>query len=289
MRRGSWRSSTKVSKNQVVCARCHLTGLASGIDWIAQSSAESGAASARVASRTAAKRCRERCVAAAACGLRGAGSFIGTSSAASSRMPHSTATPGVASDDLAHHRRRVESFASERSPGPRRTASGAHATSRPPLVCGSVSMARSASPSRGAQLHAAAVARPVPTRGAGDNSLAREIERAGSRGMRLPIERARAAFEPLAISSRWPSRPKPVTSVSAWTPVQLAELRARRVELRGRWRSSRCSRRRRAALLQRRADDADAERLAEYQLVAGRAPALRLRFRGSTRPIATRP
>jgi hypothetical protein len=33
-----------------------LTGLASGIDWIAQSSAESGAASRRVAVRTAKKR-----------------------------------------------------------------------------------------------------------------------------------------------------------------------------------------------------------------------------------------
>src|SRR5450759_5157234 len=40
-----------VSKNQVVCARCHFTGLASGIDWIAQSSADSGAASAQVARR----------------------------------------------------------------------------------------------------------------------------------------------------------------------------------------------------------------------------------------------
>ena len=30
---GSAAASTKVSKNQVVCARCHLTGLASAIDW----------------------------------------------------------------------------------------------------------------------------------------------------------------------------------------------------------------------------------------------------------------
>ena len=47
------RSSTKVSKNQVVCARCHFTGLASGIDCSAQSSADSGAASARPVCRTA--------------------------------------------------------------------------------------------------------------------------------------------------------------------------------------------------------------------------------------------
>src|SRR5688572_26354792 len=55
-RAGFSRASTKDSKNQVVCARCHLVGLASGIDWIAQSSALSGAASARVAARTSWKR-----------------------------------------------------------------------------------------------------------------------------------------------------------------------------------------------------------------------------------------
>src|SRR2546425_12193073 len=35
-----------VSKNHVVCARCHLVGLASGMDWTVWSSAESGAARA---------------------------------------------------------------------------------------------------------------------------------------------------------------------------------------------------------------------------------------------------
>ena len=53
-KRGSKRSSTKVSKNQVVCARCHLAGLASGMDWTWQSSADSGAASASEAARTCA-------------------------------------------------------------------------------------------------------------------------------------------------------------------------------------------------------------------------------------------
>ena len=38
------RSSTNVSKNQDVWARCHLVGLASGIDCTWQSSAESGSA-----------------------------------------------------------------------------------------------------------------------------------------------------------------------------------------------------------------------------------------------------
>jgi hypothetical protein len=42
----------KVSKNHVICARCHLVGLASGIDWTWQSSGESGAARPRLAWRT---------------------------------------------------------------------------------------------------------------------------------------------------------------------------------------------------------------------------------------------
>src|SRR5271169_1614322 len=42
----------KVSKNQVVWARCHLVGLTSGIDWTVWSSAERGAASSSVTART---------------------------------------------------------------------------------------------------------------------------------------------------------------------------------------------------------------------------------------------
>src|SRR3569833_3283799 len=42
-----------VSKNQVVCARCHLTGLASGIDCAQQSSSDKLAASATLYARTA--------------------------------------------------------------------------------------------------------------------------------------------------------------------------------------------------------------------------------------------
>src|SRR5882672_9603729 len=41
-----------VSKNQVVCARCHLTGLASGIDCAVQSSADNGPARAIEVLRT---------------------------------------------------------------------------------------------------------------------------------------------------------------------------------------------------------------------------------------------
>src|SRR3569832_2241285 len=43
----------KVSKNLVVCARCHLTGLASGIDCAQQSSSDKLAASATLYARTA--------------------------------------------------------------------------------------------------------------------------------------------------------------------------------------------------------------------------------------------
>ena len=43
----------KVSKNQLTWARCHLVGLASGIDWAAMSSAVSERVSATVAWRTA--------------------------------------------------------------------------------------------------------------------------------------------------------------------------------------------------------------------------------------------
>ena len=42
----------KVSKNHVVCARCHFAGLASGIDCTMASSAESGSAKRRVVERT---------------------------------------------------------------------------------------------------------------------------------------------------------------------------------------------------------------------------------------------
>jgi hypothetical protein len=53
LREGSARARTNVSKNHVVCARCHFVGLASGIDWIAQSSGDSPATSASVSRRTA--------------------------------------------------------------------------------------------------------------------------------------------------------------------------------------------------------------------------------------------
>jgi hypothetical protein len=41
------------SKNQLVCARCHFAGLASGIDWTVASASESAEASLRLAARTA--------------------------------------------------------------------------------------------------------------------------------------------------------------------------------------------------------------------------------------------
>ena len=51
---GSCGPSTNVSKNHVVCARCHFVGLTSGIDWMVWSSGESGLASSSVRLRTAA-------------------------------------------------------------------------------------------------------------------------------------------------------------------------------------------------------------------------------------------
>src|SRR5712671_1487100 len=48
----------KVSKNQLVCARCHFVGLTSGIDWIAWSSGERLAASASDCCRITANRSR---------------------------------------------------------------------------------------------------------------------------------------------------------------------------------------------------------------------------------------
>src|SRR6056297_1652230 len=50
----------KVSKNQVVCALCHLAGLTSGIDWRFWSSGQRGATRASVAARTRDKRSARR-------------------------------------------------------------------------------------------------------------------------------------------------------------------------------------------------------------------------------------
>ena len=44
--------STTASKNQLVCARCHLVGLACGMDWMHWSSTGIGAARAIVVART---------------------------------------------------------------------------------------------------------------------------------------------------------------------------------------------------------------------------------------------
>ena len=51
---GRYCPRTKVSKNQVVCARCHLVGLTSGIVWTVWSSALRGAERHSVIPRTSA-------------------------------------------------------------------------------------------------------------------------------------------------------------------------------------------------------------------------------------------
>ena len=68
--RAAERPSTNVSKNHVVCARCHFAGLASGIDWIAWSS-------------TSAARTRPPSAVARSCNARGG--------RAPSRRPHPAA------------------------------------------------------------------------------------------------------------------------------------------------------------------------------------------------------
>ena len=89
-------------------------------------------------------------------------------------------------------------------------------------------------PSRQAvgQVDAVAVARPVAIRGAGDETLPGPAPRPGASSGRLSSCSTSRAPEPRAISSAWPSRPKPVTSVIAWTAVVLGQLRADAVEQR---------------------------------------------------------
>src|ERR1700730_1320298 len=52
--------SRNCSKNHVECARCHLAGLASGIDCTVSASSQSGAARRSVSARTARKASRQR-------------------------------------------------------------------------------------------------------------------------------------------------------------------------------------------------------------------------------------
>ena len=164
-----------VSKNQLVCARCHLTGLASGIDWIAQSSADSGTASCSVAARTdaiARRHRRHRPAIAPPTGRDAHAAMAGDRSCG--RRPSlpgdGRATSGVdddarrSGDDLADHRRVIEAI------GAKRPQDVVHRLGRtrdqePPEVCGSASSARVVASMIAVDL--VAIACPVAARRAG--------------------------------------------------------------------------------------------------------------------------
>src|SRR4029450_13380995 len=107
----------KVSKNHVVCPRCHLVGLASGIDWIAQSSAESGAAIALVARRAARSRSRRGLAADgedARCWRSSRSDcFMRLLSRPVAALASMNVDPGFPGCDLADHRGVRESFVAE--------------------------------------------------------------------------------------------------------------------------------------------------------------------------------
>ena len=227
--RGSWRSRMKVSKNHVVCARCHLTGLASGIDWIAQSSAESGAASARVAPRTAMKRAaRERRRDGRA--LRGARDrFLHRfSSRRSQPPPHSTWTSA--------RRRHLADHAAAPNPSDRKIPKtcpppgrAGHEQAAARLRVGEEGLLRVSYRRQAAPRHSPPSydpRRPWQFPRAAKSS-------APARSGNLCQSCTGGDLRALAISSGWPRRPNPVTSVSAWTPA-IRRARARSIELRGR-------------------------------------------------------
>ena len=170
------------------------------------------------------------------------------------------------------------------------TASGAHATSRPPEVCGSVRTRAHCAGAGRCELHLVAVAGPVAARRAGDEAVARE--RGDARMQRHGVERDRRAdarrarhLEHVAGQaeagdvgervhageSRASAMPGVLSCVVAVDHRRVAG----GVEL---------------ALLQRGAD-----RCRRRAACRGRArrrrcaPALRFTCRGWTRPIATRP
>ena len=94
------------------------------------------------------------------------------------------------------------------------------------------------------QRHLGAVAGPVAARRAGDEALRRQRAHARQQRHARPSRSAPRSRAPRAISSAWPARPKPVTSVSACTPGSAARSGPGVLSLRRAWRSSARSRRR---------------------------------------------
>ncbi len=107
---------------------------------------------------------------------------------------------------------------------------GSTAASRPPEVIASHNSQRSASPTPGAKrVNVSAwdrLRRAVHRHHLG--ALAQQVERARDRGDRLSLDLGRETAGGES-SCRWPSSPKPVTSVIAWAPAPLAASSARRL------------------------------------------------------------
>ncbi len=101
------------------------------------------------------------------------------------------------------------------------TVSGLHDTSKPPEVCGSVSKARWVSADVAGQTHGFPVRGPVAARGTGEDALLGQLQHAGQHRQILGVEVHGQLGTDRASSRLWPSRPKPVTSVSACTPSSL--------------------------------------------------------------------
>src|SRR5690606_11287834 len=99
-------TSMKVSKNQDTCARCHLVGLQSGMDWAVWSSGPRGCARVSVCARMSANRARKVSRSKRGCGCPARNSLI--------CWPPERDTHSI-------NRRRREKFAARGKLGPRKS------------------------------------------------------------------------------------------------------------------------------------------------------------------------
>ena len=168
------------------------------------------------------------------------------------------------------------------------TASGAHDTSSPPDVCGSVSSARpvggNVAGSTTSWPYASQLRPDAPVKNAGLGE-ARDVRQPRQVRVAHPRGQLRAARE----FQRMAEQAEAGDVGQRMHAVEPRQFGARAVELGGRADHRRIAGRVEPVLLQRRGQNADAERLAEDQHVAGLALALRFTRFGSTTPIATRP
>ena len=156
------------------------------------------------------------------------------------------------------------------APGTSRARSAGTAASRPPEVIASHTSHRRGSGTVAAKLancSAWARLRRVPPATARSSVCHQQLEHAVDRGDRVGLDLGRQHRSRSASSCRWPSRPKPVTSVSAWAPASRAAARAVAVERRHHL-DRRGERRIRDSALDRRRDGSGAERLGQHERVA---------------------